>query len=495
MHLIQQHIFDIQCASQNFGKEMQGQLSQLLEKEFYPKLEALFNKYDSKNDTLNIEVLDLEIPPISKKYWKEELVQKSLNQIEDYLKRNQLYSFKGKKDIEKSTGFISNSNHAEYIFLEFLKTGKIIENSISEDLERIVYEIEVKEAFVEALLSNFEKNRKSVMRWIFSVPAFFKEIVTKKLDGFTNEFIELFDAVLKHIEKDNEAIKKIIKKINNDSALKKLWLELVQWTNYLENKSILKGVLLKELIQFSEDFVDVKPKELSLFCQFILENKYSTSITENFFEKIKAHCNSTHNTHSENEFKKLERGFQENNIQIKKVKEKADLGNIHYIKNAGLVLLHPFLKALFEQLNLCNTDGKWKKQINQHKAILLTQYLITGKEKVQESDLILNKILCGFSIDEVVNVTLKTTAKEKEKCKNLLEAVNEHWKAMNKSSIEALQETFLQREAKLELVKENEYHLWVDEKGYDILLEQLPWGISMIETPWMENYLICNWNY
>lgn len=489
MHLIQQHTFDIQCSSQGFGKEIQDQLSQLLEKEFYPKLKVLFNKYDSKNKTLNIDSLAIEIPPISKKYWKEELVQKSLIQIEDYLKRNQL-SNPEERGIVKPAGFISNSDHAEYIFFEFLKTGKIIENAISEDLERMVYEIEVKETFVEALLSNFEKNRNSVIRWIFSVPDFFKDIVAKKLDGFT---IELFDAVLKHISNDNEEIKKIIKKINKDSTLKKLWLELVGWTNYLENKRVLKDTFFKECIQLSEEFFDIKPQEWSLVCQFILEKKYSTPETKNFFEKIKKY--STHNTHSENEFKKMEEGFRENNIQVNKVKKEADLGNIHYIKNAGLVLLHPFIKALFEQLNLCDTDGHWKKQNNQHKAILLTQYLITGKEKIQESDLILNKILCGFSIDEVVNVKLKITTKEKEKCKSLLEAVNEHWKAMNKSSIEALQETFLQREAKLELTSKNEYNLWVDEKGYDILLEQLPWGIGMIETPWMENYLICNWNY
>ncbi|NJM79638.1 MAG: hypothetical protein HC854_08570 [Flavobacterium sp.] len=52
----------------------------------------------------------------------------------------------------------------------------------------------------------------------------------------------------------------------------------------------------------------------------------------------------------------------------------------------------------------------------------------------------------------------------------------------------------MQREAKLELVKENEFELWVEDKGVDILLEQLPWGIGMIQTPWMENYLNCHWS-
>ncbi|AUP79062.1 contractile injection system tape measure protein [Flavivirga eckloniae] len=493
MHLIQQHIFDIQCSSQDFGKELQGQLSELLEKEFYPKLEVLFNKYDVKNSTLSIDALAIEIPSVSKRYWKEELVQKSLTQIEDYLKRNQLPDPE-EKGVENPAEFISNSYHAEHIFFEFLKTGNIVENAISNDLERIVYEIEVKEAFVEALLLNFEKNRNSIMRWIFSVPDFFKDIVAKKLYDFTNELIDLFDAVLKYVSVDRKDVRETIKKINSDSASKKLWLEFMQWTNYLESKSVLTHVLFKEFIQFSEEFFDIKPEELGLICQFILEDKYSTPQTKDFFEKIIAHSN-TGSTGYKSAFKKLEEDILENNALINKVKKEVDLGDNHYIKNAGLILLHPFIKGLLNQLNLCSYEGNWTNRMDQHKAILLTQYLVTGEERMQESDLVLNKILCGFSVEEVVNVKLKITTEEKEKCKSLLEAVNEHWKAMNKSSVEALQETFLQREAKLELVNDGDYNLWVDEKGYDILLEQLPWTIGMVKTPWMENYLICNWKY
>ena len=87
MHLIQQHMIDIECASQNFGKELQNQLSMLLEKEFYPKLELLLQKYDVKNHIWNIDCLSLELPILSKKYWKEEFIEKSLLQIEDYLLR------------------------------------------------------------------------------------------------------------------------------------------------------------------------------------------------------------------------------------------------------------------------------------------------------------------------------------------------------------------------------------------------------------------------
>lgn len=95
--------------------------------------------------------------------------------------------------------------------------------------------------------------------------------------------------------------------------------------------------------------------------------------------------------------------------------------------------------------------------------------------------------------DDLVNTKLKITQKEKEKCNSLLNAVKEYWKPMEKSSVEALRETFLQRDGKLDQSNPNAIELWVEEKGYDILLAQLPWGIGTIKTPWMDFYLISNW--
>ncbi|TDD96002.1 contractile injection system tape measure protein [Flavobacterium cellulosilyticum] len=469
MHLIQQHTFDIQCSTQEFGKEIHSQLSLLLEKEFYPKLETLFNKYDSKNKTLRVEVLNIEVASISKKYWKEELVQKSLTQIEAFLNRNQL-SYLDEKGLV-NIDFISNSTHAEYVFIEFLKTGKIIENAIVKDLEKLVYEVEVSTTFIQEVLLNFEKNSSSLLRWIFSVPDFFKEIFIKKLDGFSTGI---------------EGIKISTDKINSDSVLKKQWIEYVHWICYFENKEVSKDIFLNEFVQFSEDFFEIKSKELSLVCQHFIENNNSISVINDLFEKIKKNID---NDFSGREVENFEDGFQ-----VNIAKKEIGLGNKHYIKNAGVIILHPFFKALFEQLNLCEADGLWKSKRSQQKAILLTQYLVNSDEKIQESDLILNKVLCGLSMEEVVNVKLKITGIEIDQCNSLLEAVKEHWKVMSTSSTEALQQTFLQREAKFELVSENEYELWVEEKGVDILLEQLPWGISMIQTPWMDSYLSCHWS-
>jgi hypothetical protein len=47
-----------------------------------------------------------------------------------------------------------------------------------------------------------------------------------------------------------------------------------------------------------------------------------------------------------------------------------------------------------------------------------------------------------------------------------------------------LQEGFIQREGKITR-KNNDWHLLIEKKAQDILLNRLPWGISLIHLPWL----------
>lgn len=491
MHLIQQHTFDIHCSSQEFGKELQNQLRLLLEKEFYPQLEQLLNKYEIKNHIWSIDLLDIKLPNLSKKYWKQELIQKSLSQIEEYLIRNS-FSAEFHQDRIDSTVLVAKSNQAATLFFHFLETGGFIENSISKDIEAIVLEIKIDKPFIDKLIAIFKSNPMQIVRWIFSVPNSFKRNLFKKTKDISNEIVVLLYDILEETNKiEEENSRKSIQKIAQNSILKKQWIELIQWLIYLEKKGASKDLLIKEFILLSDKYWDIELQDLKNIGQYVSKKTDKPEGIHNaiavFFKAI------------ENPFKNKNNSLEDEIINgtILPLENRSTVNReknaIQYITNGGLVLLHPFLKSLFEQLNLCDQNGKWKSKISQQKAILLTQYLIYGSMRIQECDLILNKILCGYSLTAIVNVKLKISKNEKQKCLRLLEAVKAHWKVMNDSSVEALQQTFLQREAKLELSKGNNYELWIEEKGVDILLEQLPWGIAMIQTPWMENYLNCYW--
>ena len=84
---------------------------------------------------------------------------------------------------------------------------------------------------------------------------------------------------------------------------------------------------------------------------------------------------------------------------------------------------------------------------------------------------------------------------EINEAKDLILQITQLWKINGKPvnvSIEGLQETFLQRHGKLTR-KENGWLLQVEQRGVDVLLNQLPWGIGIVKLPWMENILHAEW--
>lgn len=167
-------------------------------------------------------------------------------------------------------------------------------------------------------------------------------------------------------------------------------------------------------------------------------------------------------------------------------------GESIYIENAGLVLLHPFIAELLRSL-------KWVKghafagEENHQKAVLLLEYLAGKSLQPPEYTLSLNKILCGLELRYPIDVAgLVLEEAEQEAADELLTAVVGHWKALRGSSIDALRANFLQREGKLQR-KDKSWKLTVEKKPQDILLDQLPWGFSIIRLPWMQENLYVDW--
>jgi hypothetical protein len=162
-----------------------------------------------------------------------------------------------------------------------------------------------------------------------------------------------------------------------------------------------------------------------------------------------------------------------------------------YIENAGLVLLHPFLPRLFEGLGLAAED----KLIQPERALCLLHFLTTGQTIAPEYELILSKILCNIPLATPVESDMALTGSEKEEAEALLEAVIHHWEVLQNTSIDGLRGTFLLRAGKLSLSNDGDCLLQVESKTLDILLNQLPWGISMIKLPWMQRLLRVEWSH
>ncbi|MBB4804819.1 hypothetical protein HNP38_000091 [Chryseobacterium defluvii] len=493
MHLLQQHIMNVQCSSQPLGKEIQNTLSDVLEKEFYPKLEILLDKYSVENYTWTIDQLTVELPAVSPKEWKKELVNQSLTRIEDYLKNHfREVSHNGNEEILEKLGFETVAFHSVNLLIGYLKTGIIAENSFSGNINEIVKAIEISGAFIEKLLKVFHSHKKAFIRYYFNIPDFFREKIKVEMIGYPDAsgplsgFINFFKAEIEFSSVE----------------------EMEHW---VENSGLYSERTEEDDDTLSGKKYNIENQEFSRENERDIQNEEGEHLELNKNNR-KTGSQETHKGNND--------GGNEENTQNKKTEKKSNQKNGNnkdvennsttekqemsssilmasplYVENAGLVILHPFLSTLFKKLDMCH-DEAWTDKKSQHKAILLTQYLITGQEIFFENELVLNKLLCGFPIDEVVNTRQKISRKEKETCNDLLLAVIEHWAMLKGSSVSALRETFLQRAGKLSAGSESHFpELWVEEKGVDVLLSGLPWGIGMIQTPWMENYMNVYWTY
>jgi hypothetical protein len=160
-----------------------------------------------------------------------------------------------------------------------------------------------------------------------------------------------------------------------------------------------------------------------------------------------------------------------------------------YIDNAGLVILYPFLPRFFETLGIMNDD----KIISPSRALSLLNYLTTGQTAAPEYLLILPKILCGIPILSPVISEENINSNESDESMALLTAVILHWSALRNTSPDTLRETFLKRRGKLYQENGVDWILKVESQTFDVLLDQLPWGIGLIKLPWMQQILRVEW--
>jgi hypothetical protein len=166
------------------------------------------------------------------------------------------------------------------------------------------------------------------------------------------------------------------------------------------------------------------------------------------------------------------------------------------IANAGLVLASAFLPRLFHALDYVapteSGDWAWTDLACQHRAVHLLQWLVDGRSDAPEPELPLNKLLCGLDPAEPVPVAIEPSDAELRMAGTLLATMRANWPPLAQSSNEALRETFLQRQGRLERT-ESGWSLQVETRVVDILLDQLRWGYSTLRHAWMEVPINVSW--
>ncbi|WP_308921169.1 contractile injection system tape measure protein [Janthinobacterium sp. J1-1] len=171
-------------------------------------------------------------------------------------------------------------------------------------------------------------------------------------------------------------------------------------------------------------------------------------------------------------------------------------GDVIYVANAGLVLLHPFLPRMFRQLQVLSDDTNGKPRIagtdDASRAVHLLQWLVDAHCDTPEPSLALNKLLCGLELDTPVAPAIVPGEDEIALCWQLLAAVTGNWSSIGNTSADGLRETFLQRDGRLQR-RDGKWTLTVSRKTVDVLVDQIPWGFAVILHPWMSRELAVMW--
>ncbi len=170
-------------------------------------------------------------------------------------------------------------------------------------------------------------------------------------------------------------------------------------------------------------------------------------------------------------------------------KKPATLPDAMYVNNAGLVLLTPFLPALFKQLDLISKDGEL---IDTELAACILHYAATGREGDFEFEMAFEKYLCGIPPMDSMEKEIILSEIHKEEVNKVLNSVIAHWSVMNNKPIALLQNEFLTRSGKLIADKSN-HRLVIEKKTFDLLLDKLPWSYSMVKFSWKKELIFVEW--
>ena len=469
-HLLNTFRLEVTAPDDMDGRQLQQDISDFVKKELIPKMEVLFDDL-GKDKTIRIAKLNLSIDGLQKDNWEMDLIQKFIEQLKMELELEQ-------REAETKSDFaslLSDSKMSGFLF--FLENGYLPwwHNSLTiNELQKEWQEEIIPEDDLKALKNVLKNNPKALKRMIYQLDNRSLGLILEKLSGDDFSFFSFYKSLEKGYSKwwHSRMVRLFIWEMSFDFILK----------NNVITNNFKKEILLRSIHYFSQQKKQAKGKVIS---EEILLEHLKTKIQDPsliVFLK-KSHLPKI-------DFPKKQDNYISQPKEIAQDNENNKSG--FYIKNAGLVILHPFLQYLFEDLKM-TSELEFVDDFQRHQAALLLQFLVMGKTVFEEHELLLNKILCNIPLDEPMESHLILTKKQRTESEQLLSAAIQHWSALKNTSPDGLRNTFLQREGKIIQKENGDWLLQVQSTGVDVLLSKLPWGVGMIKLPWMEGMLFVEW--
>ena len=471
-HIIQKQIIEINFDNIDDSFGLQNRVAEMFYAQLKPRMEILLDELFGKDQYTSIDILEIDCGMLDIKNWENEFTDHAILKLKEELigvKKGIHYHEK----IEEKA--------AEEAFFFFLENGFMPWNKRFDSIAELEQLLRIDEKMIAQLKKLIAQKSKTAERlvWQFS-KNFTSRIITEITKDRENALTEIFALLEKlNLLQTGKLIDALTyKQIDNhivDAAILNLFASD-------ENKSKIEQFFsfLLTKIDGNEDL----KKEIREIVNYLKTNKQSKNSAPDS-EILKPGKNGKKLHH----IPVKEEAHNQEDITKKDRNEKST--DEIYINNAGLILLHPFIETLFEHIEL-TAENKWISHFTQQKAVLVSEFLVTGSTESEEFNLVLNKILCGVDLDEIVATEIQPDAKSKTECDDLLKSVINHWSVLKNTGIDGLREAFLQRNGKLSKV-DGGWLLQVEQKTIDILMNQLPWGIGIIKLPWMNEKIYIDW--
>jgi hypothetical protein len=356
--------------------------------------------------------------------------------------------------------------YVKYGSLNFVNYDFTLENLSS--IANFLVENEL--IFMRKFLFNWTASPSMIRRFVNLIRQDRRLSVLSIIDGDFLDELALYKQIIEQVYKSKFSLDQFLP--TTDAEMVLMFLKVWRKLGYFQSSSI--SIIYKTHLMLLGN----KSYPLSSFFDDLKKTEFKGPITKSFFLKEFTHYS--------------EIGLKENNGQrsIDNSQTDLDKGETISISNAGIVILWPYLYRLFDKLSLI-TDKKLKDD-QRSKAVVLIHYLAFGNTDYTENDLLLNKILCGLNSVDYVGDDVHLSSFETETCNSLLNAVTKNWDKLSSTSIDSFRVSFLQRNGALKYDAQ-EFYLTVENKAYDVLLETLPWSISMIQTVFMKRRLLVDW--
>lgn len=537
-HIINKVFFEVQTNSKEKGFHLKDNIDIFFRKEIFPAIAIFFDSIENKKQYYSLQIEEIAIeffinPNLDFDDFKQQIIKNIIKQIEEEISKKTLDENEHKlvtnkeKDIQSFFHFIEtgktgwwNSSENAFRFNDVNALQEILKhNDFTSQLTNALIKTVVRSRFIkqfddDQILIIINKgllnrsNNKDNNTIILEIEKIKKNINDTKS---TSKQRFLFWEIAIHALLDNNeiSIKQKLFHLFNDALLfdkKYNPLLIAKEINVqLEKKSVLET-----LSTFQDVVLNIEKNIKETISnqswgdgeQANFENKFSNSdlsITDRTIIEDQSDGallqNKKENTTKDElkhflDSKQVSETYQNNSNNSKNKDLMNDTIFEHYIDNAGLILIHPFLKHLFDNCLLLDKNNEIS---NPEVAAHLLHYVATGREQDYEHTMVFEKFLCNIPVNQPIDRNILLPEKYKNEARDMLRAVLINWDKMKESSIELLQNEFLQRPGKIALKDDESPKIVIERKTQDILLDSLSWNISIVKLDWKKRIVYIDW--